>query len=338
MRVVTAAGMAVGGVFWGADASAEGIVGSGIEEAGAAGSGEATDVGKVEPAAIGARAQGRPVELAGLTEGHRAEVGIAVIFRDRVYTVGDEVEYPLAGAVSVYAATAALSKMEAEGISPDKSVTVKAKSLRGDGGAMREKYSGGRIRTTYREILEFAVSDGDGNACDLLIDFAGGIGEVDSYIRSLGITGFGLSETDCGSGCDAAGSYGNRSTPSAVAELFRKIYSGAVLSKENKEFLQGLLLGCVTGEEKMKAGLLGETSLAHVSGETGLFDDGAEFEGKDVGGLRAGNCDVGVIHLPNGEKCCIAVMIRNSAESPASDARLMARVANSVFRQIFVWR
>ncbi|MFR0836434.1 MAG: serine hydrolase [Barnesiella sp.] len=45
-------------------------------------------------------------------------------------------------------------------------------------------------------MIEYTVAHSDNNTCDLLIEFVGGIKNVDTYIKSLGIKDLNLTETE----------------------------------------------------------------------------------------------------------------------------------------------
>ena len=44
--------------------------------------------------------------------------------------------------------------------------------------------------------MQYSISQSDNNACDILIEYAGGIKHINDYIRRLGIDSFNLSETE----------------------------------------------------------------------------------------------------------------------------------------------
>ncbi len=276
-----------------------------------------------------ATAQVNEQNLAALARGRQGDVGIAVIFRDKIYTVSNSGKYPLMNTFNIHVAMAALNRMENEKIPLDRKVTVKPGQLRKDVySPMRKEHPSGKIQTTYRELLDYAVTYGDGNATDWLISFAGGIREIDSYIKQLGIANFNLSKTQYELGKDLNACYSNWGTPASVVQLLRKLNEGKILFEEHVDFLTELMEGSEPGKDKMRAGLPAEVGLAHISGRSDRLPKGA----------KPGDCDAGIITLPNGEKCYIAVLTKDSKESDASDAKLMADIAAMVFRQTFILR
>ncbi|MCD8312965.1 MAG: class A beta-lactamase-related serine hydrolase [Bacteroidales bacterium] len=290
--------------------------------------------------AAAARGQVSEAALAGLASGHQGDVGIAVIFRDKVYTSGNDARYPMMGLFSVHVAVATLDKLEEHGLTPDSPVSIKAGSLQSNS-PLRKKYKGKTIETTYGEIIKYAVAHGDSSADDWLIDFVGGVGEVGLRVSSFDLSDFWAMRTSREMRQDIMNCYNNWSTPLSVAELLVKIYNGEILSAENAEFLQGVLLESRLGEDKLRAGLPDDVGLAHVAGRSDRIftGDDSNVENRHINNsVKVGDSDAGVILLPNGERCYIVVMLKDSRESDEDDAKLMADVANMVFRQIYILR
>lgn len=69
--------------------------------------------------------------------------------------------------------------------------------------------------------MQYSISQSDNNACDILIEYAGGIKHINDYIRRLGIDSFNLSETEDDMHSSFEAVYRNWSTPSAMARLLR---------------------------------------------------------------------------------------------------------------------
>ncbi len=276
-----------------------------------------------------AGAQVNEQALASLVNGRQGEIGVAVIFRDKVYTVSNAGKYPLMDAFRIHVAVAAINKMENEKIPLDRKVTISPSQIHKDAvSPLRQKHPKGKIQTTYREILEYAVSYGDDIACDWLISFAGGPREIDNFIKSLGVTNFNISKTEAEMRRELNACYSNWSTPLSVVQLLKKVFDGNLLFEEHSDFLMDLMQDSSAGADKMRAGLDENTALAHIAG----------ISDRTPKRVKVGDVDAGVITLPNGEQCYVAVLIKDSRESDSSDAKLMADIAAAVFRQIFILR
>ena len=69
--------------------------------------------------------------------------------------------------------------------------------------------------------MQYSISQSDNNACDILIEYAGGIKHINDYIHRLSIDSFNLSETEDGMHSSFEAVYRNWSTPSAMVRLLR---------------------------------------------------------------------------------------------------------------------
>ena len=75
----------------------------------------------------------------------------------------------------------------------------------------------------------------------------------------------------------------DQSTPEAMNALLEKIFQQEILDKESCEYILEIMLGCETGERRIKAGLPRGTRLAHKTGT--------------IGGTVN---NIGIIYLPDG--------------------------------------
>ena len=255
--------------------------------------------------------------------GRQATIGVAVMCGDTVITVNNSRKYPLMSVFKLHVAVTALRKMDAEGIPLDSTVLIRSEQLHENTySPLRDRYPGQDIRISYRDIVGYTVSRSDNNTCDLLIEFVGGIGKVDSCIKSLGITELNLTETEADMHGDIRNGYLNWSTPMSVVRLFEKIYSGEILSTEHSAFLERILLECSSGQDKLKAGLPGDVPVAHKTGHSDRLPDGTMI----------GDADAGVIYIPDGRKCYVSVLIMDSKETDEVNAGVMAEIAGIVYR------
>lgn len=255
--------------------------------------------------------------------GKQASVGVAIIHGDEIFTVANDNEYPIMSVFKFHIAVTALKKMEAENIPLDEMVYIEREQiLKNTYSPLRDKYPNQRIHLSYRDILEYTLALSDNNTCDWLIGFVGGIDEVDSYIKSLGIKDLNLTETEDDMHIDIMGCYNNWSTPLAVAQLFKKIYTENVLSEEHFAFLEATMLNCASGKNKLIAGLPHNIRIGHKTGHSDRTADGVQI----------GDADAGVIYLPGGEKCYIVVLIKDSRESDSDNAKIMADICRITYK------
>ena len=149
----------------------------------------------------------------------------------------------------------------------------------------------------------------------------GGIQRGNSLIKDLGIEQIRLIETEESMGKDIRKSYNNRSTPLSVAQLLRKVYTEKVLSDKHFAFLEKAMLASASGKDKFRAGLPKEIEVGHKTGMSYRTHEG----------VRMCNADVGVIYMPGGEKCYLAVLVKDSKESDAVNVKIMADIATKVY-------
>lgn len=94
--------------------------------------------------------------------------------------------------------------------------------------------------------------------------------------------------------------------------------------KEHFAFLETAMLDCVSGKNKLIAGLPTDIKFGHKTGRSNRTADG----------IQISEGDAGVIYLPNGEKCYIVVLIKDSRESDDDNAKIMADISNIVYRHL----
>ena len=147
---------------------------------------------------------------------------------------------------------------------------------------------------------------------------------MDSYIKSLGIKDMNFTETEESMHTDIMLCYNNWSTPLAIAQLLKKLHTENILTKEHFAFLETAMLDCVSGKNKLIAGLPTDIKFGHKTGHSN----------RNADGIQISEGDAGVIYLPNGEKCYIVVLIKDSRESDDDNAKIMADISNIVYRHL----
>ena len=219
-------------------------------------------------------------------------------------------------------ALAVLKKMEQEGIPLTAVVTLRPSDIdTKTWSPMYKKYKSKKITLSYGDLINYMVSQSDNNACNRLIYFVGGIQNVNAFIKDLGIDQIQLIETEKSMEQDIRKSYNNWSTPLSVAQLLRKVYTEKVLSDKHFAFLEKAMLASASGKDKFRAGLPKEIEVGH---KTGMSYRSPE-------GVRMCDADVGVIYMPEGEKCYLAVLVKDSKESDAVNVKIMTDIANKVY-------
>lgn len=261
-------------------------------------------------------------DIQEVIKGKNAQVGVAVLYKDDAVAVNNDAQYPLMSVFKFHIALTVLKKMEQEGIPLTAVVTFGPSDIdTKTRSPMYKKYKSKKITLSYGDLINYMVSQSDNNACNWLIYFVGGIQNVNAFIKDLGIDQIQLTETEKSMEQDIRKSYNNWSTPLSVAQLLRKVYTEKVLSDKHFAFLEKAMLASASGKDKFRAGLPKEIEVGHKTGMSYRTPEG----------VRMCDADVGVIYMPGGEKCYLAVLVKDSKESDAVNVKIMANIANKVY-------
>lgn len=261
-------------------------------------------------------------DIQEVIKGKNAQVGVAVLYKDDAVAVNNDAQYPLMSVFKFHIALTVLKKMEQEGIPLTAVVTFGPSDIdTKTRSPMYKKYKSKKITLSYGDLINYMVSQSDNNACNWLIYFVGGIQNVNAFIKDLGIDQIQLTETEKSMEQDIRKSYNNWSTPLSVAQLLRKVYTEKVLSDKHFAFLEKAMLASASGKDKFRAGLPKEIEVGHKTGMSYRTPEG----------VRMCDADVGVIYMPGGENCYLAVLVKDSKESDAVNVKIMANIANKVY-------
>lgn len=118
--------------------------------------------------------------------------------------------------------------------------------------------------------------------------------------------------------------YENRGTPSSAVELMQLAYDGNLLTKEHASFLEKVMKEASTGADKIKAGLPENVVLGHKTGSSDRTGNG----------VKIADNDAGVIYLPDGRKCFVAVFIKDSKETDETNARIIADITKVIYNAL----
>lgn len=262
-------------------------------------------------------------QISRYLEGKKALVGVAVLTDKNERIVhNDSVHFPLLSVFKYHVALAVLHKMDKQNIALDSIVLVKASRLLPDTySPLKKKHPVGDVQISLRDLLKYSISLSDNNACDILIGFAGGIGEVHNYIKRLGINDFNLSETEETMHLCREHARRNWSTPSAMVRLLKLVDEEALFDPEYKDFLWRTMVETSTGANKIKGRLPADVVVGH---KTGSSD-------RNPQGMKMADNDAGIVLLPDGRKFYIAVFVTDSYETDETNADIIAQVSRMVY-------
>lgn len=187
---------------------------------------------------------------------------------------------------------------------------------------LRDSHPHGGVDVPLAELLRLAVEESDGVASDILLRVIGGPTVADTYVRSLGIEGMHIADTEKTIGRDKNAQYRNYAEPQALVALLRRIADRSPLSPSSTEQLVTWMVNTPRGEHRIPGSLPQGTVVAHKMGTSG-----------EDNGLTHATNDIGLITLPCGQKLAMAVMIEDSPESEDAREGVIAEIARVIWAQ-----
>src|SRR5271168_1343685 len=185
---------------------------------------------------------------------------------------------------------------------------------------LQDKYPQAGVDVPLRELLRLTVAFSDNAAADLTMRSIGGPAVVDSYIHSLGITGFHLENNEHDLARDVTVQYRNWFEPAAAVQLLRQISDRSPLTAEHTRMLLDWMGVSPTGPDRIKGQLPSGTVVMHKTGSSGT-ENGVAFATNDIG----------LITLADGRRLAIAVFVTDSKAVEATRDAVIARIAKAAY-------
>jgi beta-lactamase class A len=186
---------------------------------------------------------------------------------------------------------------------------------------LQQEHPHGNADVPIADLLRLAVSNSDGVASDVLVRSLGGPSVPNAYVRSLGITGIHIIDTEQALGRDVKLEDRNSAEPRALVALLRRLADRSPLSPEHTQLLLGWMTASHTGDHRIRALLPPGTVVADKTGTSG--------SARKV--TNATN-DAGLITLPDGRRLAVAIMVADSAAPEAVRERVIAEIAQAVWK------
>lgn len=275
------------------------------------------------PLAAAAQDDDLSYRLKKVIKDKKAEIGIAVILdaQDTV-TVNNDDRYPLMSVFKFHQALAVADYLDRNGLTPDTEIFIPEEELVPDTySPLRDEFPEGGIPISFRSLLEYSMQLSDNNACDILFKHTGGPAATDRYVRSLGLRNFAIAATEQQMHDDPQTCYENWSTPLEAAALLELLVTEQILTPTLREMIRQNLINCKTGADRLPKPLSGTGAV--IGHKTGTSD-------RDERGIFAGTNDPGFVILPDGTRYTIAVFIKDSAENPETNARIIADISETI--------
>ena len=184
---------------------------------------------------------------------------------------------------------------------------------------LQDQYPDAGVDVPLHELLRLTVSLSDNVAADVLLRLVGGPKAVNTYIASLGISGFRLRDNEAVLHREVSAQYRNWFEPTGAVQLLRRISDNSPLTREHTDFL----VACMTPSDRtnrLEADLPIGVRVAHKSGTSDVDD-----------GLAHATNDIGLILLPDGRRIAIAVFVTDSIADEAIREKVIARIGRAVY-------
>ena len=187
---------------------------------------------------------------------------------------------------------------------------------------LQDKYPEANVDVPLRELLSAAVSISDNASADVVLRVVGGPAVVDSYIKSIGITGFHLEDGEAGLARDVTAQYRNWFEPAAAVEFLQRVSDDSPLTPEHTRLLLQWMQDASTGAHRIRRDLPAGTIVMHKTGSSGTKN-----------GVTFATNDIGLITLPDGRRLAIAIFVTDSTADEATRDGVIARIARAAYDQ-----
>ena len=294
--------------------------------------------------------------LAEIGEGFPGVVGIGVaeVSSEAVMGYNGDVSMPQQSVSKLWVSMTALDLVDRGKLDLAERVVIRAEDLTLFHQPIREIVKArGQFLTTYRELMERAITQSDNTANDRILRRAGGPQAVEKFIAKNRLQGVAFGTDERNKQAAIAGlewrpsySLGRRfyeareavpderrkaafegyladpidgATPAGMAEALAKLARGDLLSKRSTELLVGIMNKTKSGPRRLKGGVPPDWAIAHKTGT-----------GQVYAGEQSGYNDVAILFSPEGRKYGVAVFIQRTRSSYAERFAMMQAVTKAV--------
>lgn len=262
-------------------------------------------------------------EMAHIAQVTHGPVGAAVYIVEsgRAVALHGGQRFPMQSVYKLPIGMALLHRVDLGGLPLTQPVRIRPTDLvpPSRGSPIRDKYPHGTTLTVF-QLLDAMMTVSDGTASDVLLNLAGGPGQVTAYLRGLGIRGVVVATSERAMAQSEPVQYRNWATPDAMAGLLCALQQGRGLSMPSRRLLLGLMSGSTTGLDRIKGLLPAGTSVMHKTGSSGT-----------VGGLTRATNDAGLVTLPDGRHLAVVVFVSDTRAEEATRDAVIAKIARAAW-------
>ena len=261
--------------------------------------------------------------IAKIAEEAKGKVGVAAV----VLETGDSASlnadqhFPMQSVYKLPISMAVLHEVDDEKLALDEQIGVTKDDFVSPNqhSPIRDKNPDGAV-LTVRELIQFAVTESDGTASDVLMNLAAGPDAIQQYLAAIGTKDLIVANTEKELALNWQTQYANFATPNAAVTLLRDLHEGNGVSEENRKVLLKFMTGSSPGAKRLKGLLPAGTAVAHKTGTSGTQN-----------GITAATNDIGIITLPNGKHIAIAVFVSDSPADEKVRESVIAKIGKAVW-------
>jgi beta-lactamase class A len=141
-----------------------------------------------------------------------------------------------------------------------------------------------------------------------------------NYLKTIGITGVIVKNTEKEIGAANSVQYDNWATPAEMTSLLQQFHLGKGLSTNSRVLLMNLMTDTQTGLKRLKGNLPAGTIVAHKTGTSQTYD-----------GITAATNDVGIITIPNKKHLAIAIFVSDAKADQATREAVIAQITRKLY-------
>lgn len=248
-----------------------------------------------------------------------ADIGI-VLADNFFYQENSSRTYPLMSVFKLHIATAIMDKVNRGELSLNQTIKISERELDADTWSpMLKKYPQTGFSIKLSELIYYMLAESDNNACDILIEKAGGIASVQEYVHHIGLKNTTIKVTEGQMQKDKILQYQNTATLQDVILLLKKINNNELFTQSLHKELIEIMHQTNTGENKIKKYLPQTAFVAHKTGSSSRLN-----------GKKIADNDIAIIKEDD-KTYYLAVLITDSYETDDTNAEIIAKISKMAY-------
>jgi beta-lactamase class A len=273
----------------------------------------------VAAAPLSLKAAGTPLadRLAAIEAAVEGRLGVGILDAGSGAFVGYRAHdrFPLCSTFKALVAAAVLAKVDAGREQLDRRIRFTAADLVTYSPVTKDRVETG---ASLADLCEAAVTLSDNTAGNLLLAAVGGPAGLTAYLRGLGDKVTRLDRIEPFLNEAVPGDLRDTTTPAAMAATLQRLACGDALSQPSRERLTGWLVGCKTGDARLRAGVPSDWRVGDKTG----------------GGERGSTNDVAVLWPPGRAPMVVTAYLTETAVSPERRNDALAAVGRAVAERV----